>query len=399
MGARLFLRAGRERSVERGHPWLFSRAIARVEGSPQAGEVVAVHAADGRFLAWGDYSPASQIRVRLITRRDMPPDADFWRGRLRRAIAARTRLPLAGPTDALRLVNAESDGLPGLIVDRYGEIIVLQVLTAGMEARRTSLVAWLVELLAPRTLYERSDVEVRRKEGLPLRKGLLHGEAPPIPLEVRENGLRFLVDVVNGHKSGFYLDQRENRERLRRWVAAAGGGTLLNVFAYTGGFSLYALAGGADAITDVDSSAEALALGERIRQLNGFGAAEARTIHEDAFTSLRRLRREGARFDFVVLDPPKFAFTRRDVQKAARGYKDINLQAFHLLRDGGFLLTFSCSGAIDAALFRKIVFGAALDAGREVQVVGTMRQGADHPVALTFPEGEYLKGLICRVVA
>ncbi len=401
MTARLFLAPGRERSVLRRHPWLFSRAIARVEGEPRSGEVVAVYAADGTFLAWGDYSPASQIRVRLHSWHSSPPDDAFWRERLRRAIERRAALPVDGPTDALRLVNAESDGLPGLIVDRYGEVIVLQFLTAGMEARRERIIALLAELLHPRTLYERSDVEVRRRERLPLRKGLLYGDPPPSRVEVWENGLRFLVDVVEGHKTGFYLDQRENRALLRRWVRARGRRgermRLLNVFAYTGGFSLYALEGGATEVVEIDSSAEALALGAEIRQLNGLGDAQIELREEDAFRALRTLRQEGRRFDFIVLDPPKFAFARKDVQRAARGYKDINLQALHLLEDGGMLFTFSCSGAIGADLFRKIVFGAAVDAGREVQVVATVRQGADHPVSLTFPEGEYLKGLVCRV--
>ncbi len=402
MAARLFLAPGRERSVLRGHPWLFSRAIARVEGEPRPGEVVAVHAADGRFLAWGDFSPASQIRVRLHSRHSTPPDAAFWEARLRRAIGARAALPTEGRTDALRLVNAESDGLPGLIVDRYGEIIVLQFLTAGMEGRRALIAELLLALLEPTTLYERSDVEVRRRERLPLRKGVLHGAEPPARVEVWENGLRFLVDVVSGHKTGFYLDQRENRALLRRWMrarrASGGGGKLLNVFAYTGGFSLYGLEGGATEVVEVDSSAEALALGAEIRQLNGWSEAPVEARQADAFEALRQLRREGRRFDLIVLDPPKFAFTRRDVQRAARGYKDINLQALHLLEPGGLLFTFSCSGAIEADLFRKIVFGAAVDAGREVQVVAQLRQGADHPVAITFPEGEYLKGLLCRAV-
>ncbi len=400
MAARLFLAPGRERSVLRGHPWLFSRAIARVEGEPRPGEVVAVHAADGTFLAWGDFSPASQIRVRLHSRQPSPPDADFWRERLRQAIETRSSLPTEGITDALRLVNAESDGLPGLIVDRYGAVIVLQLLTAGMEARRALIAELLLALLKPRTLYERSDVEVRRRERLPLRKGLLHGAEPPRRVEVRENGLRFLVDVVAGHKTGFYLDQRENRALVRRWMrarrASGGGGKLLNVFAYTGGFSLYALEGGATEVVEVDSSAEALALGAEIRQLNARGEIPVEARQADAFEALRQLRREGRRFDLIVLDPPKFAFTRRDVQRAARGYKDINLQALHLLEPGGLLFTFSCSGAIGADLFRKIVFGAAVDAGREVQVIAQLRQGADHPVAITFPEGEYLKGLLCR---
>lgn len=402
---RLFLKPGREASVLRRHPWVYSGALGRVEGAPTAGALVAVHSADGTFLAWGHFSPHSEIRVRLVAwEGDADPDApEFWRQRLTRAVAARAPLLASGETTACRLVHAESDGIPGLIVDRYGDTVVFQLLTAGAEARRSLWADLLREQLAPVTLYERSDVDVRTKEGLKPRVGLVAGVEPPERLAVRENGLRFLVDVRRGHKTGLYLDQRENRQRVREqvaaWVHAKRPPTLLNVFAYTGSFALYALAGGAASVVNVDSSAEVLQWGRATLAENALTAASVEDVTGDAFQVLRGLRQAGRRFDLLVLDPPKFAFTQSDVQKAARGYKDINLQAFHLLNSGGLLFTFSCSGAISADLFQKIVFGAALDAGRDAQIVGWLAQGSDHPVALTFPEGAYLKGLICRVGA
>ena len=399
---RVDLKRGRETAVRRRHPWLFSGGIARVEGQPAPGDLVSVHGADGAFLAWGHYSPHSQIRVRLVSweESDQPDTPEFWRARLRRAFSARAPLLAAGATTACRLVHAESDGVPGLVVDRYGETVVVQYLTAGVEARRELFADLLWELLDPQSLYERSDANVRQKEGLQLRVGLLRGAEPPQIVEILENGLRFGVDVRRGHKSGFYLDQRENRQRLRETLAAlalAGPApALLDVFSYTGGFAVYGLAGGAVSVVNVDTSAESLCLGQENLARNGLEHTAVEDIAGDAFKVLRRLRQEGRQFDAIVLDPPKFAFTRRDVQRAARGYKDINLQAFHLLRPGGVLFTFSCSGAISADLFQKIVFGAALDAGCDAQIVGRLTQGSDHPVALTFPEGDYLKGLVCK---
>ncbi len=376
----------------------------RVEGDPEPGALVAVHSNDGTFLAWGHYSPHSQIRVRLISWDESrrPAGADFWRERLRRAVAARPLLQSDPETDAYRLVHAESDYIPGLIVDRYAGVLVVQFLSAGVEARRELFADLLLEELQPHSLYERSDADVRQKEGLPERAGPLRGPAPPEEVEVRENGLRFLVDVRGGHKSGFYLDQRENRLRLGELTAAlvrsVAPPSLLNVFAYTGGFAIYALAAGARSAVNVDSSAEALSRGQQNLALNGLSGAQSEDIAGDAFQVLRDLREREQRFDLIVLDPPKFAHSQRDVKRAARGYKDINLQALHLLRPGGHLFTFSCSGVVSADLFQKIVFGAALDAGRPTQIVGEMMQSRDHPVALTFPEGAYLKGLVCRVL-
>lgn len=404
---RIILHAQRDVSVRRRHPWLFSGAIARVEGKPEPGALVAVHGFDGAFLAWGHYSAASQIRARLFAwdAHVVPETADFWRARLERAIAARQPLLAGGITTACRLVNAESDGIPGLVVDRYSDVVVVQYLSAGVDARRELFNDLLVTLLHPVTLYERSDVDVREKERLAPREGLLYGAEPPDAVEIVENGLRFGVDVRHGHKTGFYLDQRDNRALLRAAVARLNAPTVLNAFAYTGGFAVYALAGGASAVTNVDTSADALRVGRDNLARNGpaassgepFAAAAVEDITGDAFTVLRELHNQKRAFDVVILDPPKFAFGQKDVKSAARGYKDINMQAMRLLNPGGLLFTFSCSGAISADLFQKIVFGAALDVKRDAQIIGRMMQGGDHPVALTFPEGDYLKGLICRV--
>ncbi len=410
--ARVILKSGREAAVRRRHPWIFSGAVDSIIGDdPPLGGLVAVLQASGDFLAWGHYSPHSQIRVRLFSwRQDAAVEsADFWEGRLRRALSARAPLLADPQTTACRWVNAESDGLPGLIVDRYADVIVIQHLSAGVEMRREMLAAaiWRVaseQGLAPATLYERSDTEVREKEGLPLRAGLIQGAPLSDYMEILEHGLRFLVDVRAGHKTGFYLDQRPNRQRLREsiaaWRRAKSAPDLLNVFAYTGGFGIYGLAGGADSVVNIESSTDALALGRENMALNNLWGSDVAVedITTDAFEALRTLRAAGRRFDMIVLDPPKFATSKRDVPAASRGYKDINLQALHLLRPGGLLFTFSCSGIISADLFQKIVFGAALDADRATQIVGYLAQGSDHPTAVTFPESAYLKGLICRVV-
>ncbi len=399
---RLILKPGREESLQRRHPWLFSGGLARVIGTPASGDLVSVESASGEFLAWGQYSPHSQIRARLVSwdAAEAADSPDFWRARLQVAIAARATL-LDDATTAARLVHAESDGIPGLIVDRYGETVVVQYLTAGSTARRELFAELLMELLAPTTLYERSEGEALQKEGLVARTGLLRGNEPPDTVEILENGLRFLVDARHGHKTGFYLDQRENRQRLGDAIAAQARlghpPALLNVFAYTGGFGIYGLARGAGSLVNVDTSREALALGRAALARNGLEGANVEDITEDAFQALRQFRQAGRRFDVIVVDPPKFAFSQKDVQKAARGYKDINLQALHLLNPGGQLFTCSCSGAISADLFQKIIFGAALDAGRDARITGWLAQGSDHPVALTFPEGAYLKGLRVQV--
>nr|HID12653.1 class I SAM-dependent rRNA methyltransferase [Anaerolineae bacterium] len=396
MSGTIVLKRNRARPVLQRHPWIFSGAIERIEGEVADGDVVEVRDAGRNWLARGYLNRRSQIAVRLLTwRQDEPVDRAFWRRRLERAVAARQVLADDPATTAYRLVHAESDYLPGLIVDRYGEWLVIQFLTLGAERRRDDLVGLLVSLLdGVRGVYERSDVEVRAKEGLGQRAGPLWGEEPPEMVEVLENGHRFLVDVRQGHKTGFYLDQRGNRAWLSAFCAGA---EVLDAFAYTGAFGVYAAADGATGVTLVESSAPALDLARRNFVLNGFEHRSVDYVEGDVFSVLRGYRAQGRRFDIVVLDPPKFARSEREVERAARAYKDVNLLAFQLLRPGGVLFTCSCSGAVPADLFQKIVFGAAVDAEREAQIIGYLAQGADHPVALTFPEGAYLKGLICRV--
>jgi len=389
----VILRPGREKSALNKHPWVYSGAIQQIKGDPADGDVLPVHDSAGRFLAWGYLNRRSQIALRLLSwDPEERIDSDFWRGRLERALAGRAQLVSSGPC---RLVNAESDGLPGLVVDRYEDWLVAQFLTLGMEVRKEELAGLLAELIPEAAgIYERSDVEVRKKEGLSPAVGSLRGAPPPAELIVSENGLEFAVDLAAGHKTGFYLDQRENRAALEKYAAGA---EMLNCFAYTGAFAVYAARGGAGRITNVETSAEALALARRNMALNGFTGRDDEYVEADVFQQLRRYRDTGRQFDLIVLDPPKFAHSQRGVKRAARGYKDINWLAMRLLRPGGVLFTFSCSGAISADLFQKILFGAALDAGREVQIIGRLAQGEDHPVLLTFPESAYLKGAICRV--
>lgn len=406
---RVFLKPGRSRSIERRHPWVFSGAVASVDGEPGPGDLVQVCSGDGTCLAWGHYSPKSQIRVRLFAWGDsLTPEPDsvhFWLQRVRRSVMGRAEVLKSPDTDACRLVFAESDGIPGLIVDRYGDVLVMQCLTVGAAVRRDLFaeILWDVvsKWLPVTALYERSDVDVRKCEGLKEAKGAIRGN-PPELVQIREHGLAFWVDIKAGHKTGFYLDQASNRLRLRDLIQTRlrdhESVDVLNVFSYTGAFAVYALAAGARHVVNVDMSADALRLGQLNVELNGLPLTTVEDMEGNAFQILRDLRDQGRRFDIVIVDPPKFAANRREVQRAARGYKDINMLALHLCRPGGLLLTFSCSGAISADLFQKILFGAALDVGRDVQIVGRMTQGPDHPVALSFPESSYLKGLICRSV-
>jgi 23S rRNA (cytosine1962-C5)-methyltransferase len=396
--------ADRKKAIMRRHPWVFSGAIARTEGGPKDGDVVAVRSESGEFLARGYWNSRSAIRVRLLSWDESEAlDESFWRRRLERAIHARqveNRIYEHATPNAYRLVNAENDGLPGLVVDRYADWLVIQALTLGIDARKTMLVDLLEDLLHPAGIYERSDVDVRQKEGLPAVTGVLKGKEPPDLVEIDENGRRFLIDVRHGHKTGFYLDQRANRATIGdwfRWDEGASERIVLNAFAYTGGFAVYALESLAKRVINIDSSAEMLKLARQNIALNGFATPVEDFVEGDVFEVLRYYRDTGQQFDMIILDPPKFAQSPNQVESAARGYKDINLLAFRLLKPGGVLATFSCSGAITADLFQKIVFGALIDAGREAQIVRYLAQSADHPVALTFPEGAYLKGLLCRV--
>ena len=395
--ATVVLKPGREKPVHNRHPWIFSGAVHRIQGSVADGELVHVADSQGQHLATGYLNRRSQIVVRLLTWDvDEVTDDDFWdqllRRRLGRAIAGRAELAQDPATSAYRLVYAEADGLPGLVVDRYGDWLVVQCLTLGMAHRRDDVVALLAELLEPAGIYARDDADVRRKEGLPLETGLLHGVEPPERVEIVEHGHRFLVDIRRGHKTGFYLDQRENRRRV---AAHCAGADVLNAFAYTGAFGVYAGRAGARSVLHVDTSAEALALAEENLALNGCAPQEM--VVGDVFQMLRRYRDEGRSFDVAILDPPKFATSQAQVMSASRGYKDVNLLALRLLRPGGLLVTFSCSGLVSDDLFQKIVFGASVDAGRDVQILERLGQAADHPVLLTFPESAYLKGLLCRV--
>jgi 23S rRNA (cytosine1962-C5)-methyltransferase len=384
----LVVKPGRDKSLLRRHPWVFSGAIERVAGNPGDGDTVAVRAADGAFLAWAAYSPRSQIRARVWSW-DEPAriDAAFLRRRVAEAVARRERL--AGLTDAIRLVHGEADGLPGVVCDRYAELAVFQFASAGAERFREPIVEAVLEATGCSAAYERSDVEVRALEGLPPRAGPIRGTRAEWTVAITEHGLRYRVDVAHGQKTGFYLDQRANRDRVR---ALAAGRDLLNCFCYTGGFTLNALAGGARSALSIDSSAAALALARENARRNGFGEAE--WLEADVFAALRRLRDEGRTFDLIVLDPPKFAPTGAHAQRAARAYKDINLLAFKLLRPAGLLVTFSCSGGVSPELFQKIIAGAAADAGAEARLAERLQADLDHPVTLAFPEGEYLKGLV-----
>jgi 23S rRNA (cytosine1962-C5)-methyltransferase len=395
MQAAAQLKPGKEKSLLRRHPWVFSGAIDRLHGNPQAGATLAVTSAGGQFLGWGAYSPHSQIRVRIWDwEQSTQVDAAFFYQRLQSAISARRGIPGLESVDALRLVHGESDGLPGLIIDRYRDTLVLQCLSSGPEAWLETIADQLCELTGCRDLYERSDVDVRQLEGLPERVGPLRGSAPPERIPIREGQCRYAVDVYRGHKTGFYLDQRLNRMRVGQ---LAPGRQALDCFSYTGGFAVAMLAHGAQSVLRLDSSQDALALGEENLALNDFDPGLSPSMQGDVFQLLRRFRDQGRTFDLIVLDPPKFAPTAAQAQRAARGYKDINLLAFKLLRPGGFLATFSCSGGIDADLFQKIVAGAALDAGVQAQIIDRLQQSPDHPVALNFPEGAYLKGLVLRV--
>ncbi|QBL86127.1 class I SAM-dependent rRNA methyltransferase [Burkholderia pseudomallei] len=419
------LKPSKDKSLLRRHPWVYANAIDRVDGKPAPGATVIVRAHDGRFLARAAYSPHSQIRLRVWSFDENEPiDHAFFKRRVQRALAHRRAM--ISDTDAVRLVFGEADGLPGLIVDYYvaargaahtgdaaaraaeggaaapvapgdGEgrgQLVCQFMAAGVEHWKGAIVAAIVAATGCPNVYERSDVSIREKEGLEQTTGVLAGDAPPDTLIANENGVLYHVDVRNGHKTGFYVDQRENRALVAQYARDR---DVLNCFCYTGGFSLAALKGGAKRVVSIDSSGDALALAQRNVAANGFDAARAQWLDADAFKTLRRLVDEGERFDLIVLDPPKFAPTRDSVDRAARAYKDVNLSGLKLLRPGGLLFTYSCSGAIDMDLFQKIVAGAAADAKVDARILKRLGAGVDHPLLTAFPEGEYLKGLLLQI--
>ncbi|HTE15230.1 MAG TPA: class I SAM-dependent methyltransferase [Burkholderiales bacterium] len=389
---KLILKPGREKSLKRRHPWLFAGAIARVEGNPESGETVELRSADGALLAVAAYSAQSQIRARVWEWHARDIDDAFFGERVMQAAQARASLLASGVTDSARLVHGESDGLPGVIADQYGETVVVQILAAGAERWRDAIADALASLPGVARVWERSDADVRTLEGLPARSGLLRGAASSGSIVIHEHGLKFKVEIEAGHKTGYYLDQRDNHLFLQN---ISKNHDVLDCFCYSGGFALNALAGGARSVTAIDSSGPALATARANAQLNNLSQAE--WIEGDVFQLLRKFRDVGRRFDIIVLDPPKLAPTAAHAEKAARAYKDANLLGFKLLNPGGVLMTYSCSGGVSPDLFQKIVAGAALDAGVNARVEAWHHAAADHPVALNFPEGEYLKGLVCRV--
>lgn len=394
MSATIVLQPQREKSLKRHHPWVFASAIDTVTGRCRSGDTVEVMSSEGEWLGRGAYSPESQIRVRIWTFvKDEPVDNGFFMRRLEQAYALRQRVINFSTTTGYRLIAAESDGLPGVTIDIYAHVAVLQLLSAGADRQRSKLVWALGKLFPKLAIYERSDVDVRKKEGLEPLTGPVAGD-PPTQVEILENNLRINVDIENGHKTGFYLDQRDSRARAGHY---AHGKSVLNCFSYTGTFACYALAGGASHVTNVDVSAPALSLAAQHLTLNGLDPAKASMVQGDVFEVLRRYHEQQTQFDMVILDPPKFVDSKASLTRAARGYKDINMYGIHAVKPGGLLLTFSCSGLMPADLFQKIVADAALDAGRTVKIIERLSQAPDHPVKTTYPEGYYLKGLVCQV--
>ncbi|MDD1784410.1 class I SAM-dependent methyltransferase [Enterovibrio sp. ZSDZ35] len=394
MNPSVYLVKGREKSLRRRHPWVFSRGIQRIEGKPSLGQTVDVYDHQGQWLARGAFSPNSQIRVRVWTFEQEEINVDFFKKRLQNAQGLRDVLAARDGLTGYRLIAAESDGLPGITIDRYENFLVCQLLSAGAEAQMQNLVDALVELYPECSIYERSDVSVRKKEGLKERTGVLHGDMPPASVVIEENGVKISVDITGGHKTGFYLDQRDSREAAIKYV---NGKRVLNCFCYTGGFGLYSLKGNAEEVINVDVSQPALDIAKSNAEMNGFDTAKAQFVNADVFKLLREYRDSGELFDVVIMDPPKFAESKAQLTGACRGYKDINMLAMQILKPGGTLLTYSCSGLMDNALFQKIIADAALDAHREVQFIERFEQAADHPVDSAYPEGFYLKGFACYV--
>ncbi len=387
------LKSNRDRSLRHRHPWVFSGAIDSVNGSPEPGEIVDVVDARGGFLARGYYNEQSRIRVRALTWDPAPIDDAFWQERVRRAVERRREFVAPAHTNAFRLVHAEADLLPGLIVDRYADVIVAQFLTAGIERARAAITEALAELPGVRSVFERSDTASRGREGLGASIGSLVGDAPGT-IEILENGIRFVVSVETGQKTGFYLDQRDNRTAVR---AHAAGRAVLDAFCNTGAFGIGALTAGAASVTFLDSSANALESVRGNLDANQLGGASHETLQADVFDALRVLRDGGRRFGLIVLDPPRFALNQHQLDRALRAYKDINMLAMELLEPEGILATFSCSQAVDISAFTMAVSWAGVDSGRDVQIIHRLGQGIDHPVLAAFPESEYLKGLLCRI--
>ncbi|MDG3088072.1 class I SAM-dependent methyltransferase [Vibrio hannami] len=396
MTASIYLAKGRDKSLRRKHPWIFSRGIEKVEGSPESGETVDVFAQNGQWLAKAAYSPTSQIRARVWSFDKKNIDKAFFVERIQQAQLLREDCIERDGLTGYRLIAAESDGLPGITIDRYQNYLVCQLLSAGAEYQKQILVEALNEVFPDSNIYERSDVAVRKKEGLKETVGVLYGEEPPESVVIEENGVKISVDIKNGHKTGFYLDQRDSREQSTKYLKDK---EVLNCFSYTGGFGLYALKGGAKRVINADVSQPALDTAKHNAELNEFDISKKRAVflNADVFKLLREYRDQGTKFDVVIMDPPKFVSSKNNLTSGANGYKDINMLAMQILKPGGTLLTYSCSGLMSADLFQKVIADAAVDSGRQVKFVERFEQAADHPVDSAYPEGFYLKGFACRV--
>ncbi|HFI9566549.1 TPA: 23S rRNA (cytosine(1962)-C(5))-methyltransferase RlmI [Yersinia enterocolitica] len=393
---RLFLARGREKSLLRRHPWIFSGAVQRLEGNASAGETIDILDSQGKWLARAAYSPESQIVARVWTfQQDEVIDSEFFVRRLQQAQSWRDWLAQRDGLNGYRLIAGESDGLPGITIDRFQNFLVLQLLSAGAEHQRAALVSALQQCYPECSIYDRSDVSVRKKEGLELTQGTVWGEMPPALLPITEHGMKLLVDIQHGHKTGFYLDQRDSRLAVRNY---ADGRRVLNCFSYTGAFAVAALMGNCQQVISVDTSQSVLDIAKQNIELNQLDLSKAEFIRDDVFQLLRNYRAQGEKFDMIIMDPPKFVENKSQLASACRGYKDINMLAIQLLRPGGILLSFSCSGLMPTDLFQKILADAALDAGHDIQFIEQFRQAADHPVIATYPEGLYLKGFACRIM-
>jgi 23S rRNA (cytosine1962-C5)-methyltransferase len=391
----VILKKGKEKAVLHKHPWVFSGAIEHVKCEPQNGDIVKLLDAKGAFMAYGFYNAQSRVALRLLEWNEgTTVDEGWWREKVAVAIAARKHILIDGVTDTCRLIFSESDYLPGLIVDKYADHLSLQILTSGMESIKPIIIDELQKLLSPISIFDRSDASSREHEGMAPSFGILAGNQPPELVQVIENGIKYGINIAEGQKSGFYCDQRDNRRIVAGYVKDK---TVLDCFSYTGGFTLNAFASGAASVTSVDSSALAIETLKSNLALNGFAGASHRSVQSDVNKQLRKFKEDGDTFDLIILDPPKYAPSRSALDRASRAYKDLNRLAMLILNDGGLLATYSCSGAMDITTFKQILAWAALDAGKQVQFINQFCQPADHPVRASFPEGEYLKGLLCRV--
>ncbi|MDH5825497.1 class I SAM-dependent rRNA methyltransferase [Sphingobacterium sp. SG20118] len=393
---KIILNKGKDKAAWQLHPWIFSGAIKRIDGAPENGDVVTVFNAENEFIAFGLFHDSSRVAVRLLEwHPDQQIDDQWWRTRIQKAVEARRHLLVAGENDTARLIFAEADFVPGLIVDKYADYISIQVHAAGVEKIKNVVIDELNKLLSPKGIYERSDLKSREYEGLPDTNGVIFGETPPEFVEIVENGIRYQVNIVDGQKSGFYCDQRENRALTAHYVK---GKKVLDCFCYSGGFTLNAFRGGAASVTSVDSSALAIETLNRNMILNGYDTTNYTAIQSDVNKQLKIFAEGNEKFDVIILDPPKYAPSRSSLERASRAYKDLNRRGLMLLESGGLLATFSCSGAMDIDTFKQVLAWAALDAGKEIQFIKQFHQPDDHPVRASFPEGEYLKGLLVRVI-